>query len=249
MPRYKLTIEYVGNAFSGWQIQPDAVTVEGILEDAFSTVLQTSVDLVGQGRTDAGVHAAGQTAHVDIAADVDIGNLIHRVNLMAGKDVQIHQCELVPDDFHARFDATSRLYEYHLMLTYHPLKQTDHWWPGKGVPADMKVLNRCAEWLTGEHDFSGFSKFNPDNYTTLCTIYESEWLQTAEGIKYRIRGNRFLRNMVRRLVGTMLEVSAGKFRSEQFKGMLEDSDRSERTVTAPAHGLSLKQVFYEKNEN
>lgn len=248
MNRYKLTIEYDGTGFSGWQIQPDSETVEEIIEKAFSQILQEPVDIVGQGRTDAGVHATGQTAHVDLPAETDIKKLIHGVNGLVGREIQIHDAVAVPDDFHARFDADSRQYRYTILRDYSPLKRNYGWWPRYEL--DIGLMETCAELLHGQHDFNGFSKFNEDNYTTICTVYESAVVTISDDeIIYRIRANRFLRNMVRRIIGTMTEVAAGRMEPEHFERILKYPDSAIPTFTAPASGLILEKVFYEKTSN
>lgn len=244
MPRYKLTIEYDGTNFSGWQIQPNDKTVEQTLEGAFSQILQQPVDLIGQGRTDSGVHARGQVAHVDLPDDTNLEKLIFGVNGMAGDEIQVVEYERVVDDFHARFDAIGRQYEYTITQKLIPLRRY-HAWPLR-EPADVNKLHECAALLKGEFDFSGFSKFNEDNYTTLCEIQRSEFEAEGEIIRYNIRANRFLRNMVRRLVGTMVRVAQDKMSLEQFKEALENPGSSIPTFTAPAKGLVLEKVFYKK---
>lgn len=242
MPRYKLTIEFLGTNFSGWQIQPDALTVEKVLEDAFTTVLQQPIDLIGQGRTDAGVHASGQVAHVDLPKRTNIGKLIHRVNKLSGKEVQVLEVEPVSDEFHSRFDATSREYEYKLTLRHHPLMEPFAWQVKKEL--DLELLNTCAELLLGSWDFAGFSKFNEDNFTTICEVHYSKFIQDGDLVTYQVQANRFLRNMVRRLVGTMVEVAKGKMSLDDFEAILKDPEVEKPTYTAPAKGLTLVRVFY-----
>lgn len=242
MSRYKLTIEYDGTHFSGWQIQPDEITVEQTLEEAFSQILQRPVDLTGQGRTDAGVHARGQTAHLDIQEDTDVQKLIFGVNGMTGDDIQVVKVEEVSPEFHARFDAMAREYEY--IITTRPMPMLRLYaWPLR-QPVDIDQLHQCAELLNGEFDFSGFSKFNEDNFTTKCEIQHSEFKMEGEIIRYRIRANRFLRNMVRRLVGTMVRTAQGKMTMEQFEEALKNPGSKIPTFTAPAKGLVLQEVFY-----
>ncbi|WP_421774246.1 tRNA pseudouridine(38-40) synthase TruA [Gracilimonas sp.] len=244
MPRYKLTIEYDGTDFSGWQIQPNAPTVEQTIEDAFSTILQTDIDLIGQGRTDAGVHATGQTAHVDLPEDIEPEDLIYKANKLIGKEIQVIRVEEVADDFHSRFDATGRQYEYTITKRWMPLKERYSWQLNQ--PIDYAKLEECAALLKGEFDFAGFSKFNEDNMTTLCEIQLSEFEQEGELIRYHIRSNRFLRNMVRRLVGSMMRVAQNKMTVDQFEEALKNPDSGIPTFTAPAAGLVLQKVFYKK---
>lgn len=242
MSRYKLIIEYNGKNFSGWQIQPDARTVEGELEKAFSTILQKDIDLIGQGRTDAGVHAKGQVAHVDLEDIEDLQKLIFGVNSMIGSEVYIHNVEQVKPEFHARFDALSREYAYTILKKPSPLLDEVSWTPSGEINGSL--LSKCAALLDGEFDFSGFSKFNEENYTTLCTIQKSEFEELGDRWVYRIQANRFLRNMVRRIVGTMVEVSKGKIKLEDFEKLLKDPSAEVKSFTAPGKALTLKKVFY-----
>lgn len=244
MPRYKLTIEFDGTHFSGWQIQPEDITVEQTLEDAFSKVLQEPVDLIGQGRTDAGVHARGQVAHVDLPEGTDMEKLLLGVNGLAGDQIQVIEYEEADPEFHARFDAIGRAYEYTITRRSMPLQRHFSWMLKQ--PADIEILHKCAALLQGEFDFAGFSKFNEDNFTTLCEIQRSEFEVDGDIIKYRIQANRFLRNMVRRLAGTMVRVAQGKMPIDQFKDALENPNSNIPTYTAPARGLVLEKVFYKK---
>lgn len=244
MQKYKLTIEFDGTDFSGWQIQPEDRTVEQVLEDAFSQILQEPVDLIGQGRTDAGVHARGQVAHVELASEVDIQDLLKGVNSIVGEEVQVMDAEKVAPDFHARFDAIGREYEYTLCTRFNPLRRHYSWILKQ--PVDPERLQECAALLSGEFDFAGFSKYNEDNFTTLCDIQRSEFIIEEEVIRYRIRANRFLRNMVRRLTGTMVRVAQGKMTVEEFREVLQNPASMVPTFTAPAKGLVLEKVFYKK---
>lgn len=244
MPRYKLTIEYDGTDFSGWQIQPNAPTIEEELERAFSRICQHKIDLVGQGRTDAGVHARGQVAHVDLPERVDPEKLRFGVNRMTGPSIHIHSIEAATDDFHARFDAEWREYSYTLMKVPSPLMTRYSWvLPPKANP---DILKACSALIKGEHDFAGFSRFNEENYTTRCTVFISEFVEHKDRWVYLIRGNRFLRNMVRRLVGTMVWAAEGKLSLEEFEELLEAPESEIKNYTAPAKGLVLESVFYPK---
>lgn len=240
--RFKITIEYLGTNFSGWQIQPDARTVEGELEKAFTKILQQKTDLVGQGRTDAGVHAKGQVAHFDVDELNDPEKLIFGVNGLIGDEVQIKSIEKVHDEFHSRFDASKREYEYTILKSRSPLRNLTSWVAPRNYNPDK--LYECANLLSGEFDFSGFSKFNEENFTTLCTIHRSEFEEFENEFIYKISANRFLRNMVRRIVGTMMEVATGKLSVKEFEELLKNPDGDTKTFTAPAKGLVLKKVFY-----
>ncbi len=241
--RYKLLIEYHGAYFSGWQIQPDATTVEGELEKAFSKILQQPIDLIGQGRTDAGVHARGQVAHVDLNDEVDVQKLIFGVNGVSSNHVFIHEIEEVKADFHARFDASSRAYTYTLLKRPSPLHHDIGWVIPKDT--DIRLLEECATLLNGEFDFDGFSKFNEENYTTLCTIFNTAIEEKEDRVLFHIQANRFLRNMVRRLIGTMIQVGIGKIKLNDYRELLFNPKADVKSFTAPAHGLVLEKVFYE----
>lgn len=243
MSRYKLTIEYNGTNFSGWQIQPDARTVEGVLEAAFSKILQRPIDLLGQGRTDAGVHAKAQTAHVDLELqNIELDRLIFGVNGIIGKEIYIHSAEKVHDDFHARFDALSREYTYTILKKRSPLLSHLGWEAPREF--DSSSMYKCAELLIGEFDFAGFSKYNEENYTSLCTILNCSINETENSLEFTIEANRFLRNMVRRIIGTMMQVSIGKISVSDFEELLNNPISNTKTFTAPAHGLTLKKIIY-----
>lgn len=244
MNRYLIEIEYNGADYAGWQIQPDVRTVEGVIEQAFSKILQTPIDIIGQGRTDAGVHASGQTAHLDLPEDVDIYKLIHGVNGLVGDNIYIKHIEPVKPEFHARFDALTRRYRYTVLAYPSPLLIEYGWYSGYVIK--LAELNACAEMLIGDHDFDGFSKFNEENYTTICTVFDAKWVNQPHSVYFEIEANRFLRNMVRRLVGTMMEVSRGKMTREEFADILSNKSEVKAAYTAPAKGLNLNEVFYKK---
>ncbi len=248
MPRYKLTIEYDGTDFSGWQIQPTARTVEEELEQAFSHILQQPIDLIGQGRTDAGVHARAQVAHFDVPEALkNPQKLIFGVNGLIGTEVQVHSIEQVSDDFHCRFAAVYREYSYTMYKHRSPLNHRFAWELPNACNVD--VFKQCAQLLNGEFDFAGFSKYNVENYTTLCTILKSELEEYDDRLVFRVRANRFLRNMVRRLVGTMYRVAEGKLTKEDFELLLKNANTKISTYTAPAKGLVLEEIYFEKNQN
>lgn len=248
MTRYLLTLEYDGAAFFGWQKQPDVCTVQGELERVIGTILQHPVEVQGQGRTDKGVHALGQTAHVDVPIDVDgLSKFIYSVNQLLPDSIHVRACVPVHPEFHARFDALSRFYEYRIRIgtsVHHRLTECQ-------VPSAtllrLSLLEQCAALLPGEHDFSFFSKPDPELSHAKCTIYSAEWVQDESVYFFRIEGNRFLRNMVRRLVGTMMVVGTGEMDINQFEQALTSPSKSVTEVsckTAPAHGLTLLRVKY-----
>jgi len=241
--RYKLFIEYDGTHFSGWQKQPEERTVEGVIEQALSTLFQSEVDVIGQGRTDAGVHALQQVAHVDLPDLYDEGRIIHAMRGLLPADVTIYGVEKTEAEFHSRFDAIFRTYIYRVSYRPIPLDRHKTWYTH--LNCDMKLLEKCADQLKGEHDFLQFCIPNEDlHLTTRCNISDSIWYKKEGVFIYSITGNRFLRHMVRRLVGTMIQVSAGKTSTTQFEKMLSNPDDNIAAYTAPAHGLTLKSVEY-----
>lgn len=243
--RYKLFIEYDGSNFSGWQKQPDERTVEGVIEKALSTLYQMDIDAVGQGRTDAGVHALKQVAHVDLPVTYGERRIIHAMRGLLPNDVTIFRIEKTTQDFHSRFDAISRRYIYRMANRPIPLDRHKIWY--NFLDCNYELLNECANYILGEHDFLQFCIHNEDpNLTTICKIIESFW-QREDGIMiYTITGNRFLRQMVRRLVGTMVQVSSGKLEIHKFEEMFSQHMETIPAFTAPPNGLILESVQYDE---
>ena len=241
--RYKLTFEYDGTDFSGWQIQPEVRTVEGVIEEAFATIYQSPIDIIGQGRTDAGVHAINQTAHVDLPEKFDAEKIIHAMRGLLPGDVSLKKIDPVPKDFHARFDATSREYLYKITTHPAPLIRNTAWYVHNKL--DFKLLDQCAGLILGEHDFINFC-IPPDEeeMTTISTITKSEWHSDGNLLEYRIEGNRFLRHMVRRLVGLMIEIASGKEGADYLNNLLSNSAQKQKAPSAPARGLHLCRVIY-----
>ncbi|MCC5942002.1 MAG: tRNA pseudouridine(38-40) synthase TruA [Balneolaceae bacterium] len=243
MARYKLTFEYDGTHFSGWQKQPDVRTVEGEVEKAFSILYQQDVDLIGQGRTDAGVHARGQVAHADLPDRYPPLRIIHAMKGLLPEDVALLSAEIVADDFHARFDATSRMYSFTVATRPSPLRRHTAWQIHK--KPDSKLLQTFAKKIEGEHDFINFCIPQDDEFgTTICTISQSNWEINGDERIYRIEGSRFLRHMVRRLVGSMVQVATGELGEEEFDALLSGKQTVQKAHTAPSHGLVLELVNY-----
>ena len=243
MTRYKLTFEYDGTHFSGWQKQPDARTVEGVIEKAFSTLYQQEIDIVGQGRTDAGVHARGQTAHVDLPHRYDEYKILHAMKGLLPRDVALLKIEESHPGFHARFDAVSRRYRYRIISRPSPLQRNYSWYVYSNL--DEELLSQFAELILGEHDFINFCIPADDEFmTSICTITDSRWVKEEGTLIYEITGNRFLRHMVRRLVGTMVNVSEGKLTTAEFVALLQGEKSDTKGHSAPAKGLILEEVVY-----
>lgn len=244
MSRWKLTFEYDGTEFCGWQKQPKERTVEDEIEKAFSELFQEPIDLVGQGRTDSGVHARGQTAHADLPDTFSSQKILHAMKGMLPGDIVLLQAEKEDDSFHARFDATSRTYSYRVTGRPTALDRNRTWYCG--YPLKKDILQNMAEAICGTHDFVNFCIPGPDDkMTTLSTITESYWETGDEMMRYVITGNRFLRHMVRRLVGTMIQVAAGKRGQSQFNAMIDGVPADDKGHSAPPHGLYLESVAYD----
>jgi len=243
MNRWKLTFEYDGTHFSGWQTQPAERTAEGEAEAAFATFFQVPIDIVGQGRTDAGVHARAQTAHADLPEGTSPRKLMHAMKGLLPHDLALQDMAKAASDFHARFHATSRRYSYHIVFRKSPLQRNRVW--NCGFQPDQVLLNDLASSLEGAHNFINFC-IPPDGTksTTECVISESRWLTKDEGLVYYIEGNRFLRHMVRRLVGGMIQTAAGRLDAKDFDGLLNGREVRQKAHSAPPHALYLENVMY-----
>ena len=244
MRSYRLDIEYDGSGFSGWASQPGMRTVQAELEVALETVLREPVQLTVAGRTDSGVHAWGQVASFETVAEVP-GDLLRRLNGITPKDVAITAAEAMPSGFDARGDATSRSYRYRL-LTRRPSSPFEEgralWWPHR---VDREGLDACAAALLGKHDFTAFTPSQTDHVYFKRNVLAADWQeQPGDVLAFRITADAFMRNMVRILVGTMLEVASSRRSVESFVALLAGAARPEAGETAPAHGLYLESVAY-----
>lgn len=241
--RWKLTFEYDGTHFKGWQKQPGLRTVQGVIENAFTTLYQLKIKVAGQGRTDAGVHAVDQTAHTDLPDIYSRRRILHAMKGLLPSDVALLEVEQTEPGFHARFDAVARKYHYKIMTRQSPLNRFTSWYVYSEL--DGEKLHECAEPIVGKHDFVNFCIPPEDEHlTTLCAITESRWTKSKNGWIYQIEGNRFLRHLVRRLVGTMVRVSEGKLSLTDFKKLLEGEKTAGKGFAAPARGLLLEKVRY-----
>lgn len=243
MQRYMLTFEFEGTNFSGWQRQPDVRTVEGVIEEAFAKLYQAEVNIFGQGRTDAGVHALAQTAHADLPDTYSKRRILHAMRGLLPEDIALKDITEREDKFHARFDAVSRTYRYQVITTPSPLHRRVVWY--HYLKPDLKILNRCAGMVSGEHDFKNFCiPGENEQSTTICNISNSEWKREGEILYYEIEGNRFLRHMVRRLAGSMVRAATGKLGVSEFDRLLSGKKTDGKAFTAPAAGLILMKVSY-----
>lgn len=242
--RVFLQIEYDGAAFSGWQKQPDRTTVQGELERALATVCRQPVVTAGAGRTDAGVHATGQVAHADLPEGCEITpRLVYQANSLMPYGAAITRVwQPLRPDLHARFDALERAYTYTLLRTKRPLLR-DTAWQFTG-PMDVQVLQRCAALLMRYSLFDSFSKLHGGNASTQCSITESYWTFDGGVWQYHVAADRFLRGMVRAIVGTLVEAGSGRISEDEFCRIIESRHRREAANNVPAHGLCLARVRY-----
>lgn len=241
--RYFIELAYKGTNYHGWQYQPDASSVQETLDKALSVLLRTSIEIVGAGRTDAGVHARQMFAHFDCEVDFEVPNLVHKLNSYLPKDIVIFNIYKVHNDAHARFDATKRTYEYHIHTFKNAFECNDSW--QYGLPLNVEKMNEACEILFNHTDFECFSKVNTDVNTFNCKIYEAHWQQNDEQLVFTISADRFLRNMVRAIVGTMINIGLGKISLDDFIQIIESKDRNKAGFSVPAHGLYLTKVEYD----
>ncbi|TAI49508.1 tRNA pseudouridine(38-40) synthase TruA [Flagellimonas allohymeniacidonis] len=240
--RYFIRFSYFGKAYHGWQRQPNAISVQEILENAMSTLLRAPVEIVGAGRTDAGVHAREMYAHFDFDGAIDSKELVQRLNSFLPDDIAIQDIVRTSNDAHARFDASERTYEYWIVQQKDPFF-TDfahHVWQ----PLQISKMNEAAALLLEHEDFECFSKSNTDVKTFICDVRKAVWTKEENKWVFAITADRFLRNMVRAVVGTLLEVGLGKQEPVGINKIIESKSRSEAGVSVPAKGLYLTHILY-----
>ncbi|WP_405248211.1 tRNA pseudouridine(38-40) synthase TruA [Cellulophaga sp. Asnod2-G02] len=243
--RYFIRFSYFGKQYHGWQKQPNAITVQGVLEDALSKLLSHEIILMGAGRTDAGVHAKELYAHFDFGEIPQKDNFVFRLNSFLPKDIAVQGVFLVPEEAHARFNAVSRTYEYWIVQDKNPfLIHHAHFIK---YPLDVKKMNEAALLLLEHTDFECFSKSNTEVNTFNCDITHAAWRLDGGVLIFTITADRFLRNMVRAVVGTLLDVGLGKIDISNVKAILKSKDRGNAGASAPAKGLYLTSVLYPEN--
>jgi len=241
MPTYFLALAYKGTRFAGFQIQDNAITIQGQVERAMATYLRENVQLTGSSRTDAGVHANRNFFHFSIDRILK-DEFVYHVNAILPPDIAITGIYAVPDGSHSRFDAIGRRYKYHIYNSKNPFLNDRSWY--YPYPMDLADLNQAASSLLGLHDFTSFAKRRTQVYTHMCTISVCQWHETADGCVFTVEGNRFLRGMVRALVGTMVKVGRQKISFESFQNVLLSKDSAKADFSAPGHGLFLDDVIY-----
>lgn len=259
--RYFIELAYDGTNYHGWQVQPNAVTVQEVLDHALSTVLRSPIETVGCGRTDTGVHATQFFAHFDVRSMVngqwsmdDPGKtmdhrlwtmdskVVNSLNGILSKEISIKRVFLVHPEAHARFDATSRSYQYHIHFGKDPFK-LNRSWELQDRP-NINLMNQAAQIMMTYTDFSCFSKSNTQTFTNNCKISRAEWIEREGGLVFHISADRFLRNMVRAIVGTLIEIGRKEMEPEDIRQVIESKNRSKAGTSVPACGLYLTEVRY-----
>ena len=261
--RYILSLSYDGSAFCGWQIQPSSPSVQQCLEEALAKLCGGPVQVTGAGRTDTGVHAADYVCHFDLTGDLPFGasDFCYKLNAILPRSIVVHAVLPAPDDFHARFSATQRSYTYFIHRKKDPFVAAYSW--QCGFPdLDFGAMNEACQYLLGKHDFSCFEKVGGANKTSLCTITEAFWkpyvpslysvissgaeggVEKSDYWYFRVSADRFLRNMVRAIVGTMIEVGRGKHDPAWVKELIETGTRGDAGESVPGHALFLSKVRY-----
>lgn len=241
MARYFLEVAYRGTAYSGFQSQENANTIQQEVEQAFRTLQRSAVVLTGSSRTDAGVHALQNFFHFDFESPLH-PQFVYKINAILPSDIVVRSVKQVADDAHCRFDASSRVYEYFIYRSKDPFLEDRAWY--FPYTLNMEALQEAAALLMRYHDFTSFSKRNTQVKTFECSIMESSWRQQQDCLVYRVRANRFLRGMVRALVATMLQVGRGTLSLEDFTAVIDAKDCTRASFAAPAHGLFLVEVCY-----
>ena len=247
--RYFIYLSYDGANYHGWQIQPNGASVQEVLQNALSTLLRQPLEVTGAGRTDAGVNASLMVAHFDLSLtgddDVrmkDLAQVVYRLNKFLPLDIAVHRIMPVRQDAHARFSATSRTYHYYIITEKSPFEPYAYRYP---QPLDFSRMNEAAEKLFDYTDFTSFSKLHTDVKTNNCRIMQAEWRQIAPAKwQFTITADRFLRNMVRAIVGTLVEVGRHKITIEQFCQVIERKDRCAAGTSMPGHALFLWDIIY-----
>lgn len=242
--RYFITLSYDGTRYHGWQVQPNGVSVQGELQRCLSLLLREDVSITGAGRTDAGVHARMMTAHFDTDHEIeDTKQLAYKLNRVLPFDIAVQEVKKVSDELHARFSAIARTYHYYIYTEKTPFER--HYACHIHYPLDFQLMNKAALVLMEYDDFGAFCKSHTDVKTTLCIVTAAEWHQTSPTTWYfEITANRFLRNMVRAVVGTLIEVGRGRLTIDDFRKVIEGKRRSDAGESMPGNALFLERIDY-----
>lgn len=243
MPRYFITLSYNGKNYVGWQVQPNGLSVQQVLQEAISTIMRAKVEIVGAGRTDAGVHARKMIAHFDWDGDSFVAaDLVHKLNNFLPKDISISAIQQVKPDAHARFSATSRTYSYHIITRKDPFLNEQsfrvHYVP------ELDIMNALCTVLKEYEDFTSFSKLHTDVKTNICRISTARWEKKGDLYIFSITADRFLRNMVRAITGTLLEGGRGRLDERGLRRIIESKNRQVAGDSVPGYALFLEDVSY-----
>ena len=240
--RYFIELSYNGSAYHGWQIQPSAISVQEVIEKSLSTLLKESVSIMGAGRTDTGVHASQMFAHFDTESTFNIPDLVFKLNSFLPKDIAIHTIFKVKPDAHTRFNAVSRTYLYRITLHKNVFTNDNVYYVKQNL--DVDKMNIASKILLEYKDFQCFSKSNTDVKTYNCNIIKAEWVRKNDELQFIIQADRFLRNMVRAIVGTMINIGLGKINIDDLHAIIKSKNRSEAGFSVPAHALYLTKIEY-----
>ena len=240
--RYFLEFSYNGKAYHGWQNQPNAISVQEVLEKALSTILKSKISVMGAGRTDAGVHASQMFAHFEFEGEINFKDLVYKLNSLLPKDIAVTDVFLVATEAHARFDALSRTYKYKISTSKNVF-DSDLAYQVQ-LPLNVNAMNEACKILFQYKDFQCFSKSNTDVKTYNCDIKAANWIKNSNQLIFTITADRFLRNMVRAIVGTMINIGLGKLEPDALHQIITSKDRSNAGFSVPAHGLYLVEIAY-----
>lgn len=240
--RYFIEFAYNGKNYHGFQIQPNATSVQETLTKALQLLIDKSIEIVGAGRTDSGVHAKQMYAHFDVENEIDTEYYIPKLNSFLPKDIVIYDIFKVSHQAHARFDATARTYEYYIHTFKDAFLEDISWYSFQKL--DLDKMNEACTLLLKHTDFECFSKVHTEVHTFNCKITEANWKQNNKQLIFTIKADRFLRNMVRAIVGTMINIGSGKTSLKEFEAIIESKNRSKAGFSVPAHGLFLVQIDY-----
>jgi len=243
--RYFVELRYNGSNFFGWQRQPNQISIQEVIEATLTKLhSNTPVKIIGCGRTDTGVHANHYIFHVDLPSVKDTNGFVLKLNRMLPDSIVISLISPVSTDAHARFDAIERTYRYYIHKVKNPFKQDQSFEVKRTL--DFEKMNKAANYLIGKHDFTSFSKIHSDVKTDICVVKHAAWIiESKENMYFEITSNRFLRNMVRAIVGTLMDVGMNKIEPERVKVILESKDRQAASSSSPAQGLFLWDIKYE----
>lgn len=243
--RYFIWLSYKGTAYCGWQIQPGSPTVQQTLNNALTILLREDVETTGAGRTDTGVHASTFVAHFDTAQsaeELNLPQLTYKLNRILPADIGIQRIEEVMPDMHARFNALSRTYHYFICRHKDPFQTGRSWLMERRL--NLEAMQQAADLLMAYEDFESFSKTNTQVKTFLCKVSKAHWEQEGHMLRFEITADRFLRNMVRAIVGTLVDVGLGKISADDFASIIESKDRNQAGYSAPGSGLFLVDIIY-----